>query len=375
MNATENPDTTPANDGLDSFNTFMSETQALAVPDFAKMKKGDLQKFIQEGVSKGTIEEDVATPLVLKKVAEIRKALKSLFPAEGDLTSPEVTGFDPNDLIHQTVADMAKITEESVAVETILGLQDAAEFNFFQIGGVMSRIRDAGWMGEYETFGDFTVGTFAIQQRKAETLAQIYEALVGCGATWKEAKPIGWAKLAVVASCLTPENYKEWFATAKTSTQAGLVGIVKDAKYKAKANGTATTPDPTSTAVKKKTFSLHEDQFSNVDLALEKAKEMAGTEHDNVALDAMATEFLGGGDTKVAAPTTHSEEDDEGVDPEEALKELFTALEEEETLNLNDVLTLINTAFIDVFPSVEIEFTLHDGDGVDTPEDDENEED
>ncbi len=287
--------TAPTSSPLAAPETLFDKTpdpapESAAPPDFAKMKVAELDAFYE---SKGAyISIEGFDKLSVK---EKRVRLKALFPDPDSVEDPETTGFDPNDLLHQTVAEIQKLSTEAEAVAYLEAAQDAANFNFFKVGGSLAEMQANGWTGEYDDFYQFAENTFGIRVRKAQVLIQVYHALVSCGATWKEAQPVGWSKLAVLAPILTSENYGEWFAKCGPDITFVTVGqLMKDFTA---AGGEKGDPvgDLQSTPLKKRTYTFHEDQLEAIDEAIAKAKQVSGTDYDGQAIERICLDYLAGG--------------------------------------------------------------------------------
>lgn len=320
------------------------------IPDFTKLKKAELVEFYTEHYA--DIEAADLAPEQFKKLKapEMRTQLKAFFPDPEALDSPEVTGFDPNDVIHQTVAEVQAIETQDEAIEKILSAQDVSEFNFFVIGGVLASMQANSWGGEGESFYAFVLETFGYKIRKAQILIQVYHKLVGCGATWAEAKVVGWGKLAVIATHLEPENYKDWFKKAANATHLELAQLVKAAN----ANGAPPDPNAESTPLKKLTFAIHEDQEETIQEAIQKAKELGDTTFDGQALELMSADFLAG-DAAAASdgPVEESQADAEESAGPVDLRKLFESLTTASG-NSDDAAQKILTAFDEVFGDIHV---------------------
>jgi len=342
---------------VDPFADFdvQADTEETEIPVFTKMKKGDIVAWVKENVE----EDDVPEGFFGYNVKEMRAALTAAFTPASDVTNPVNTGFDVNDLIHKTVAEVESIADEDAATKAVLELMDESEYSFFKIGGILSRFKAEGWTGEFDTFGDFVESAFGFKIRKAETLVLIYQSLISCGAPWASAKAVGWSKLGVIAKHLTADNWKGWFDQVKEVSHATVVQMSKDASANKK-NGEGDGEAPESTPQKKISIVIHEDQEVNIKDALAKAKETMGTDYDGPALHAIALDYLA---TPVpveapTAPTTGVEEGEQEAD--EVLTGIFQAMREGGTLE--ECLQVIFECMEDVFPEADVEISLKDGD-------------
>lgn len=327
------------------------------IPDFNKLKVVELKAF-------ATAELPVqAEELCKLKKAELIIALKNAFPNPDALDSPQVTGFNPMDPIHATVSEVQAIESETEALEYIYNLVDKNDFNFFQMGGALAEMLTHGWMGEYDDFGAMVEGEFGLKYRKALYLIAIYHAIVTCGATGDEVKEIGWSKLRLIATLLTPDNYKVWFEKVADVNHATVRELVK-AKEE---SGNPPLADATAESTPKKTlkFVVHEDQLENIQAALKKAKEAGNTEFDGPALDWICIDYLAGGSiaqpiAEAAQATTQpaEAEAESELEPQDRVAQAIEYLIETEDEPFDALVIAVNAfeaAFKIVYPDIEFD--------------------
>ena len=328
------------------------------IPDFEKMKVVELKAF-------AAAELPVqAEELCKLKKADLIIALKNAFPHPDALDTPAVTGFDPTDPIHQTVGEVQALASESDAIAYVYELVDKNDFNFFKMGGALAEMLSKGWTGEYDAFGSMVEGEFGFKNRKALYLISIYHAIVTCGASWNEVKEIGWSKLGILATSLTPDNYKAWFAKVADINFATTRELVK-AKDE---NMNPPPADANAESTPKTTmkFVVHEDQVENIKAALKKAKELGNTEFDGPALDWICIDYLAGGSILANAPLTKITpaqdstvpETDSVMTPGERCVEVIENLIGSETEALDALVIAVDayeTAFGAVYPDIELD--------------------
>ena len=322
-----------------------------APPDFEKMKVVELKEFANANLAANLVDDAIK----LKKT-ELIEFLKAAFPNPDALDTPEVTGYDPGDPIHQTVAEVQALDGEKAAIEYVFKLADVNEFNFFKMGGALAEMLANGWMGEYDDFGAFVEGEFGFKLRKAQNLISIYHAIVSCGATWEEVKGIGWSKLSVVATVLTNENYQQWFEKIADATYASVQEMVKDSQENGDP-GQSTDAGAESTPKKTMKFVVHEDQVETILTALKKAKEAGGTEYDGPALEWICLDYLGGSGGAVAT-TDETQPEAKAVDSEAAMTGMIRKLIKDEDEPLDALVVAVDafeTAFGDVYPEIEFD--------------------
>ena len=288
-----------------------NDTDPFSIPDFDAMKVIDLKAFAKAELP---VQADELCKL---KKAELIQALKNAFPHPDALDTPEVTGFNPLDPIHATVSEVQAVAGESDSIAYVYDLVDRNDFNFFKMGGMLAEMLTRGWMGEYDDFGAMVEGEFGFKNRKALYLISIYHAIVSCGASWDEVKVIGWSKLGILATSLTPDNYKEWFAKVVDVNFATTRELVQQ-----KDGDTGAPPaDATAESTPKKTlkFVVHEDQIENIQAALKKAKIAGNTEFDGPALDWICIDYLAGGDISQAIAQAAAPEAEADTSPQERI--------------------------------------------------------
>ncbi len=320
-------------------------------PDFDTMKVVDLKMFAKENLSSNLVDEAVK----LKK-AELIAYLKQAFPHPDALDTAEVTGFDPVDPIHKTVAEVQALASEQEAFDYVYTLTDTNEFNFFKMGGALAEMLAKAWMGDYDDFGAFVEGEFGFSLRKAQNLISIYHAVVSCGATWEEVKGIGWSKLALIATSLTPENYKGWFKKIDGAAHASVQEMVKEAD----SNGDPGNPDDGTESTPKKTlkFVVHEDQIETIMTALKKAKVAYGTEYDGPALEGICIEYLGNSSSVVTSDTADDSAEPQAVDSEAAFTGMIKKLiaDEDEPLDALKIgVDAFEAGFATVYPDIDFD--------------------
>lgn len=332
------------------FDTPAAGMGMIEPPDFEQMKVVDLKAFAVENVA-----PEAAELACKMKKAELIEYLKATFPHPDALDTPEVTGYDPADPIHETVASVQALKSEEDAIAYVLGALDVNEFNFFRMGGALAEMLAKGWMGDCDDFGSFVEGTFGFKLRKAQNLISIYHAIVSCGATWEEVKGIGWSKLSVIATILTPDNYKAWFEKIEDATYASVQEMVKDATE----SGSTDPVDGDAESTPKKTlkFVVHEDQLETIQTALKKAKEVGQTEYDGPALEWICLDYLGGSGGAVAT-TDETQPEEKAVSSEAAFVGMIKKLIKDEDEPLDALVIAVDAfeaAFGTVYPDIDFD--------------------
>lgn len=234
--------------------------------------------LIAAQVQSGSVEIEPGTGLV--KAKGKGKAKSSVLP-------PDPVSKAIHQIENLSADDARKKADE---------LMDGTEFSTFQLGGVFSQVNHKKYFAEYgfNGFKGWVETTYGIQYRKAMYLVQIYDAVRDHDINWDQIKHLGWTKLKTLlnpnSNLITAENLPEWVKKAENMTVLQLESAVKSSKGTS-AGEQASEQDMNATT--KITFAAHADQKETIRSALEKAKELSGTSSDTVALEMIATEFLG----------------------------------------------------------------------------------
>lgn len=269
----------------------------------------------------GAVEAVTETPV---------QSLEKVEPATETLQSASAT--EQGDLIVTTVHEIENMKEEK-AFKLVPQLLNNIEHDYFKLGGVLAVIQAQGWFMDkgYENFRAYVESECGIKYRKACYLIEIYNGLVASGVEWEKVKSLGWTKLREIAKHLTPENTDEWVERASAMKTLQLQAYIAELTAAPASDGKVI--EGSGSKVTTMTFKLHEDQKETIREALAKCKHETGTEHDSVALEHIALDYLGGESKIKAMPS---------------LAELMKGKSAEEVLGV----------FGEVFPEVELSATL-----------------
>ncbi|QHJ74573.1 hypothetical protein VH22019_00009 [Vibrio phage VH2_2019] len=204
----------------------------------------------------------------------------------------------PTDAIGDTVVAIENL-KASEAIPLVTEMMESNDFNEFKMGGVLSVIDANGYWRDqgYEKFGDFIEGHYGIKYRKAMYLIGIYNSLVESGVEWEQVSSLGWTKLKEICGFLTPDNVDKWVELASSMSTISLIAYIKTCDENGEPKEVSGGSDKNPAAnpeVSHMTFKVHTEQREIIRDALDKAKDETGTEHDNVALEHMATQYLQG---------------------------------------------------------------------------------
>ncbi len=228
---------------------------------------------------------------------------------------------EETDVFVLMVQAISKLSAEE-AVAKVAALLDAADQNYFHIGGILSRIsaeqlfKGAG----FKNFNEFVETIYGMKRRKAWYWIRIYDDLIESGVPWNKIKDVGWTKLRDLAAILTLENVDEWVQRALSYTRLQLKEAIAKAKAGSLATSGITPTDDEKSNVTTYSVKMHQDQKTLIEEAIEKALIEAKTEFKGVALEAICMNYLSGGN--VSEPTSLT-----AVVEKYSPEEVLTALE------------------------------------------------
>lgn len=198
----------------------------------------------------------------------------------------------PPDPVSKAQTEIESLTADE-ARNMAQQLSNAGEFENFRLGGVFSTVNRNKYFLEYgfEDFKAWVEAEHGIKYRKAMYLLQIYDAVLEFNLKWEEIQHIGWTKLKTLLNpnltMVTAENIADWVKKAEKLTVMQLEDLLKSKS--GDQNAIESDVSGSSTL----TFKVHGDQKEVIREALEQIKEQSGTTFDAVALQLMATEYLG----------------------------------------------------------------------------------
>ena len=304
------------------------------LPNFSKMKKHEILKWYEtSGLDIPEIKTMKVTPMreALSKAISSIKAEGQVYvpPPKADLTTQDITGIDPDDLLIATVREVEAISGYDEAHRVVADMVDKMESNYFKLGGILSSMRLKGWLGEYSRFNEMVEQEFNLHSRKANYFISIYDTLTYCEVRWDQIKDIGWSKVAIIASrnVMNPDNCEDWIELAKESSWLELNEKVKEYKREGckEVDLTEGTTMQDTVAVN---VNLHDDQKEMWDEAIQKAKELSGSQSEAEAISNICTEYLSTG-REMLSPASKLNIEDRLIEVLQELKD--TAQDEVDT--------------------------------------------
>lgn len=171
----------------------------------------------------------------------------------------------------------------------------------------------------YSNYVEWAEEELGIQRRKTERLKGIwhhlYVTLEGQLSLYEQRKIIGlgWTKVRELIRVIDGENAEKWIEVAENLSHRELVEVIKatledqEKLDQAKAVGTADEEDDTFRGVsppedvlrfKQFLFALSPEQAANVQMALDRAEQLANSQKRGHLLDLICTDFLSTNDFK-----------------------------------------------------------------------------
>ena len=265
-------------------------------------------------------------------------------------TAEKTTVKTVDDLIVNVIHEVENYSKEQ-AYDIASKLEEDVEFSYFRLGGILNRINEEGWYADegFQKFTDFVEDRFGVKRSKAMHLIKIYNDLIASGVTWDVVSSIGWSKLKEISGVITKKNAKGWVKKANEMSVIQLAEYVRQQKAKDVSGGTDDADAGEAPQVSSMTFKMHNDQKEVVQQAVEKAKEETGTDHANVALEAICLDYLSGpSKPKMEESALDIDSEDEGGYTLEGLKEYMAQFEYMQVLEV----------FETIWPTVDI--TVHE---------------
>ena len=178
-----------------------------------------------------------------------------------------------------------------------ISLRSNIEKSYIDLSFVLRQIMDnAAYMPlGFASFKEYVESELDFQLRKAMYLVSIAKWLESLPAIAKEwAEELGWSKAKELTGRVTAENFEEWRARLEGKTKSEIQAILTPSEAEtAEAEATASkSAEPSAESARKVSFSLFREQDKIVSDALQRAKQIADTDKDGVALELIATDFL-----------------------------------------------------------------------------------
>ena len=191
-------------------------------------------------------------------------------------------------LIEEMTKEIDSLKSGDQAVSMMGGLVRGQVQTWIQMGGVLQRMRDEGWLAGCGFFEEMAEVRFGIRKSTAYDLMAIYRTLRQVNLTRKDMQELGLTKLRMLcrhapSEKFSTEEFSKRLENAKGMTTRKLADQLKKESPPNPANETKTL-----------VFKPHPDQYENIRNALDKIKDQGDTDHDTVALDYICMEYLGG---------------------------------------------------------------------------------
>lgn len=188
----------------------------------------------------------------------------------------------------------AKVYDYAEERRIILALRDKTDNDIWDLAVALADAYQAdkyrAW--GYDSFREYVEKELDWHIRKAQIMVQLQEWFKGIPPniqTW--IKSLGWGKAKILMRVVTTENAAEWRNRIEGKTLAEIEEMLKEGRQQGE-GGSGGSGEVSASVTKKMTFALYPDQHRNVEMALDKAKEMAESDKTGHCLDLICTEFL-----------------------------------------------------------------------------------
>ena len=189
--------------------------------------------------------------------------------------------------IADTILEIENLKKEE-AIQCVSSLLEEKKNVDFKLGGVLAAILRNKWFAPHDTFSEFVEKKFGLSYRWAKDRIDIFDAVTKSKMDDENFIGLSCCKLREIARVITPENVSEWIAISHQHTVVELKEKVKAHK---KEHDPKAIRQQSATPTRKKTFKFQEDQMASVDAAIAKAKEVAGAQDDEAALEYICRDF------------------------------------------------------------------------------------
>ncbi len=201
-------------------------------------------------------------------------------PIAPEPPAPQLVGPDPlGDAAHA----VENLPDEATALARAKKLVLDQGLNKFTLGGILQRIKEEQWFAGHATFGELCEHEFGFSQPQGYRLIQVYNALLDAHLTWAEVEELGWSKVALMCSKLSPDKFSTRVEEFKAMTYL---------EAKTKLAGEGVDDGPPAPKAKILTFKPHDDQSEIIKSALDKCKKESGTKYDTVALEYICLDYI-----------------------------------------------------------------------------------
>lgn len=196
----------------------------------------------------------------------------------------------PADHEFSTVDTLLRDEDPLKVAERLVARQDEDDFT---LGGVLSHIQrhnlhcKLGYSGTAD-FQHYIEQELGVKYRKARYLISIYECFSKLGLDEQRLSAMGWSKAKELVRVVTKDNFEALADFAQSHSRRELIEHLRANYMESNVDTRSASARPKKT---KLVLSLHNDQATTVTRALEAAKQQAGTDDLNAALEFICAEY------------------------------------------------------------------------------------
>lgn len=189
--------------------------------------------------------------------------------------------------------DSALLTEggesESEVRKKVKVLVQNVDESYMDLGRLLFRVHAGHYWSDwgFEDFGAYVAEELGFEERKAKYLLAIWKRFrVDLGVPASKLKRIGWSKAKELLPVVDEKNYEEWLDKARTMKVRDLQKAVQ--KKRGKKTGSE------GETFHSLNLKFSDDQWSNVETAMEQAASEADSDKKGHLIDLICTEYLSG---------------------------------------------------------------------------------
>ncbi len=122
------------------------------------------------------------------------------------------------DILFDISSKIESIGSEAQALSIADELHTTEALTYFELGGILCRIRNKKWFGEHVTFRELCEKRFGMCARNARYLINTHTWVIKANLTWPQIEDVAWSKMRLLPSNIDPSIAEEWIEKARLLT-------------------------------------------------------------------------------------------------------------------------------------------------------------
>jgi hypothetical protein len=296
-------------DPADPYQSYMvknlrtGEQEELYLPDEIELLETDAETDADADADADAEDEAKKVPAKAKAKTTAKAPAKKT-AAKPAQTTVEVEGEDDEEEALVLTDAVAEMVEGGHSIEAARELLQGVSTSYFSLGGVLAYIQSTNAhtsvkhtvVGEngkkksvaYSDFFEFCAGELGQDKAKVYQLIRIYRKLSAAGVDEKKFTGVGWTYARVMSQVITSDNADKLLAKAHEMPRDAFEDYVRETYVQDGARAAA------GTKIKRKrfSFSVHGDQATTVDKAVNALSKQLGTDDLGVIFHHLAVAYL-----------------------------------------------------------------------------------